>query len=113
MNERSKKPKSRKTVVTETHLGLYLWQLPDGGLLADDEGNFLNIPAYKGDIKRMMTITNAAKSMGYDGNPIWYEGSMRISDEEFYRQIDRMVQGLVPNELDIGSYKDDIGRGRK
>ena len=110
MNE-PRKQKSRKRIVQDTHLGLYLWQLPDGGLLANNDGDFLNIPAYKGDIVRMSRITQAAKNMGYDGNPIWYEGSMRCTDEEFYEQINRMVNGLVPNELDIGSYKDDIGRG--
>lgn len=109
--EKRRKDKSRKTIVQDTHLGLYLWQLPSGDLLADNDGNFLNIPAYKGDIVRMSRITQAAKNMGFDGNPIWYEGSMRINDEEFYMQIDRMLRGLVPNELDIGSYKDDIGRG--
>lgn len=110
MNE-PRKQKSRKTIVQDTHLGLYLWQLPNGDLVADSDGNFLNIPAYKGDIVRMARITATAKNLGLEGSPIWYEGSMRCTDEEFYEQIYRMTQGLMPNELDIGSYKDDIGRG--
>lgn len=61
----------------------------------------------------MKNITDVAKSMGYDGNPIFYEGSTRCSDEEYYEQIWRMTQGLMPNKYDIGSYKDDIGRGAR
>lgn len=105
--------KSKKTIVRETDLGVYLWMLPGGDLLADDEGNFLNIPARRGDILRMKTITDTARGMGYDGSPVFYEGSSRVSDEEYYEQIWRMTQGLMPDKYDIGSYKDDIGRGAR
>ena len=109
--DESRKIKSKKTIVKETNLGLYLWQLPNGDLLADEDGNFLNIPAKYGDFKRMKIITDTARNLGYDGGPVWYEGSMRCTEEEYYEQIARMIDGYIPNKYDIGSYKDDIGRG--
>ena len=90
------------TVVEETNIGLYIWMLPSGEPLSDDDANFLCIPARKGDKKRMDLLRQAAASYGYpDGEPYFYAGSRRVSDDEFYHQIDRMMNGLVPDEYDI------------
>lgn len=103
-----RKRKSRATSIQETNLGMYLWMLPSGDLLADNEGNFLNIPSYRHDIQRMSIITQTARNLGFDGSPVFYEGGMRVTEEEYYKQLDRFLNGQIPNELDVGNYKDDV-----
>ena len=84
--------------------GLYFWQLPDGHLLKDGEGRMLNIPSVKGDIGQMANLRQAAAHYGYpEGQPWFYAGVNRATDEEYDEQIDRLNQGLIPSLNDIGA----------
>lgn len=84
--------------------GLYFWQLPDGHLLKDGEGRMLNIPSVKGDIGQMAKLRKAAAHYGYpEGQPWFYAGVNRATDEEYQEQLDRLDQGLIPSLNDIGA----------
>jgi hypothetical protein len=84
--------------------GLYFWQLPDGHLLNDGNGNMLNIPSVKGDIGQMAKLRAAAASYGYpDGQPWFYAGANRATDEEYEEQVDRLKSGLIPSMNDLGA----------
>jgi hypothetical protein len=84
--------------------GLYFWQLPDGHLLNDGNGNMLNIPSVKGDIGQMAKLRAAAASYGYpDGQPWFYAGANRATDEEYEEQVDRLKSGLIPTMNDLGA----------
>lgn len=105
-----KKPKAR--IVSETNVGIYVWQLPDGNFVADGL-NVLSIDAVRGDIQKMAAIQKAAKAYGYpEGKPVFCEGYRKITDEEFEIQYARMMQGLTPDPLDIGVYQDEMRRNR-
>jgi hypothetical protein len=41
--------KPRVQIVQETNIGVYVWQLPDGNFLTDDDANFLSIASRQGD----------------------------------------------------------------
>jgi len=84
--------------------GLYFWQLPDGHLLKDGEGRMLNIPSVKGDIGQMAKLRQAAAHYGYpEGQPWFYAGVNRATDEEYEEQVDRLKEGLIPSLNDIGA----------
>lgn len=84
--------------------GLYFWKLPDGHLFKDDEGRLLNIPSVKNDIGQIAKLRQAAKSYGQpDGEPWFYAGINRATDEEYQEQLDRLDQGLIPSLNDIGA----------
>ena len=84
--------------------GLYFWRLPDGHLFKDDEGRLLNIPSIKGDVGQMMKIRQAAAHYGQpEGEPWFYAGVNRATDEEYQEQLDRLDQGLIPSLNDIGA----------
>lgn len=84
--------------------GLYFWQLPDGHLLKDSEGRMLNIPSVKGDIGQMAKLRQAAAHYGYpEGQPWFYAGVNRATDDEYEEQLDRLDQGLIPSLNDIGA----------
>lgn len=105
--------KNRLKEVKETNLGVYIWQMPDGSLLVDEDMNFLSITAMRGDITAMSRITDAAKNLGYgDGHPIFAEGRMKIDDEEYEEQVQRLNDGQIPDPFDIGIFKEEL-RKRK
>lgn len=87
--------------------GIYVWRLPDGSVVSDGNGNIMNIPARAGDIEAMSKITKAAAHYGYpNGKPEFQAGVRRITDEEYSVQKDRMKQGYIPSETDLGAWYD-------
>lgn len=84
--------------------GLYFWRLPDGHLFKDDEGRMLNIPSVKGDLGQMAKLRQAAAHYGQpDGDPWFYAGVNRATDEEYAEQLDRLNEGLLPTMNDLGA----------
>lgn len=101
--------KTKITEVQETDYGLYLWEMPDGALVADDEKNFLNIPAKQGDQEKIKLLRDAVKSFGInEGRPVFLAGNRRVTDEEYEYQKQRMEWGLIPDELDFGAARDEL-----
>jgi hypothetical protein len=94
--------KQRMKVVDEAAYGVYVWEMPDGKLVGDDEGNWLSIAAMKGDLKRINELTQAARHYGIMlGKPLFLAGNRKITDEEYEYQKQRQAFGLIPDENDI------------
>ena len=84
--------------------GLYFWRLPSGHLFKDDEGRLLNIPSVKNDLSQMAKLRQAAAHYGQpDGEPWFYAGVNRATDEEYQEQLDRLEEGLIPSLNDLGA----------
>lgn len=93
----------------ETTLGIYVWEMPDGRWIGDDEGNYLSIASKKGNRDRINALAREVRSYGiYEGQPVFLEGRRKIDDEEFQYQQQRLKWGLTPDPLDIGVYKDSL-----
>jgi len=108
MNQPPKRKKPRTTIVDHASIGVYLWQLPNGEYLNDGNGNFLNVQARKGDLAKMAKLRTVATHYGHpDGAPVYYAGARRVTDEEFDIQMQRMIDGLIPDEYDVGAYMDE------
>jgi len=100
--------------VEETTLGIYVWEMPDGRWIGDDDGNFLSVTSKKGNKAKMEALANEVASFGiYEGQPKFLSGRRKISDEELEEQEQRLKWGLVPDPYDIGAYKDSILRDGK
>ena len=100
--------------VEEVSYGLYLWQMPNGSVVTDEDGNYLNVAAMKGDVRKINALRQAAKSYGLEeGKPVWFSGHRQISDEEYYQQKERLDWGLIPDELDVPAIKEDLVEKRK
>jgi hypothetical protein len=104
---------NKKTaIVEETRLGIYVWEMPDGRWIGDDDGNFLSITSTKGNRSRIALLADAVRHYGiYDGQPKFLSGRRKIDDEEFEYQNQRLRWGLTPDPLDIGTYKDGLRGG--
>jgi hypothetical protein len=98
-------------IIEETTLGVYVWEMPDGRWIGDDDGNFLSITSKKGNRQRIELLAQAVSSYGInEGQPKFLSGNRKINDEEFETQKQRLRWGLTPDPLDIGEYKDSIRR---
>ena len=98
--------KTKVSIVEEafSDYGIYVWQLRSGKVLTDDHGNALSIDSMKGDESRIALLRNEARWLGFpDGQPLFYANVRKVSDEEYSEQIDRMAQGYIPSETDLGA----------
>ena len=100
-------------VAEETTLGIYVWEMPDGRWIGDDDGNFLSITSKKGNKQRIELLASAVRSYGIEeGQPLFLSGRRKIDDEEYELQQQRLKWGLVPDPLDIGNYKDELKKAK-
>ena len=84
--------------------GLYFWKKPDGHLFTDGDGRPLNIPSVEGDIGQMAKIREAAAAYGEpEGQPWFFAGGNRATDEEYEEQLQRLDEGLIPSLNDFGA----------
>lgn len=98
-----------KMLDEESTLGIYVWEMPDGRWIGDDDGNFLSVTSKKGNRSRINALADAVRSYGiYEGQPKFLSARRKIDDEEFEYQKQRLDWGLVPDPLDIGNYKDEM-----
>jgi hypothetical protein len=98
--------KTKVSIVEEpfSNYGIYVWQLRSGKVLTDDNGNALSIDSMKGDESRIALLRNEARWLGFpDGQALFYANVRKVSDEEYSEQIDRMAQGYIPSETDLGA----------
>jgi hypothetical protein len=98
-----------KVLDEESTLGIYVWEMPDGRWIGDDDGNFLSVTSKKGNRSKVDALAREVRSFGiYEGRPKFLSGRRKIDDEEFQNQKQRLDWGLVPDPLDIGNYKDEM-----
>lgn len=84
--------------------GIYVWKKSNGKWFTDGSGNILNIPSMKDDISKISELKAAAGHYGEpDGQPVFFSGLSRVSDEEYNEQLERMKEGLIPNMNDLGA----------
>jgi len=98
--------KTKIQVVEEpfSNAGIYVWQLPSGKFFTDGEGNALSIESMKDDPSKMKELSDAARYNGEpEGKAVFFSNVRKISDEEYSEQKDRMSQGLVPSNTDLGA----------
>ena len=101
--------KNTRFLDEESTLGIYVWEMPDGRWIGDDDGNFLSVTAKKGNRSLIDALAREVRSYGiYEGGPKFLSARRKISDEEFDHQKQRLDWGLVPDPLDIGNYKDEM-----
>jgi hypothetical protein len=98
--------------VDDVPFGIYIWRMPDGSIVGDDDGNWMNIPAKKGDQTRINKLRDAARYYGIEeGGPVFMSGNRRVTDEQYEEQKQRAAWGLVPDPEDIGNSIDELRDG--
>lgn len=101
--------KPRISSVQETPYGLYVWRMPNGQIVGDDEERFLSIAAKEGDLSKIVELQRAVRHYGItEGGPLFLPGRRKVTDEEYAEQVARMEMGLTPDPYDVGALKDGL-----
>jgi hypothetical protein len=98
--------KTKIQVIEEpfSNAGIYVWQKANGKFFTDGDGNALSIESMKDDPAKIKELTEAAAYWGEpEGKAVFFSNVRKISDEEYSEQKDRMAQGLIPSENDLGA----------
>lgn len=91
------------------NFGVYVWEMPNGQYVMDEDGNVLSINANFGDVSRMSKLAAAARTCGInEGKPSFLPGHRKVTDEEYEQQKERLEMGLVPDEYDMGAAVDEL-----
>lgn len=99
--------------VEETDFGIYVWEMPDGRWVGDDEGHYMLITSKRGDLKRISQLQDAAKAHGVtEGRAVFLSGKRPVTDEQFEEQRQRMMFGLTPDPEDNFAQLDELRYGR-
>ena len=86
-----------KILEEESTLGIYVWEMPDGRWIGDDDGNFLSVTSKKGNRTNIDALAREVSTFGiYEGGPKFLSARRKINDEEFQ------------HPFDIGNYKDEM-----
>lgn len=95
--------------IKEAPYGMYVWQTPDGEVLADSEGRFMHVFCEEGNKESIAALADAARYYGEpEGKAVYWSGKRPITDEEYEHQLDRAKAGLVPDPLDFGAIRDEL-----
>lgn len=99
-----KKLRNATVVHNETH-GVCLWRMPDGAFLGDGDGNFLSVEGKLNNPILEEKMKKAALSFlgleALEGKPVWLPGSRQVSDTEYEHQMERMLEGRIPDPVDV------------
>lgn len=88
----------------EDQYGVCLWLMPDGGFLGDDDGRYLslhgvlNSPITEDKMRR--SALHYFGDVVLQGEPFWMPGSRKVTDNEFDDQMERLLDGYIPDPVD-------------
>lgn len=98
-----------KREIVEVPWGVYLWQMPDGSFVADDEKRFLMLRGTANDKRKEEIMREYVKrEFGIEeGRPYFMHGNRPVTDEEYEEQRQRLLMGLTPDPLDVAAIRED------
>jgi len=95
--------KRKNIVVPQSAFGVCLWKMPDGGFIADGDGNYMCAEGMVGDRKVESQMAEAANYWaGKDngGKPHWVDGARKVTDGERSEQEGRLSEGQLPDPVE-------------
>ena len=98
--------KTKVQVVEEpfSNAGLYIWIKPDGKAFTGGNNDPLCIESMRNDQSKIDELTKAAAYYGQpEGQAVFFANQRMVSDETHSEQVDRMAQGYIPSDNDLGA----------
>lgn len=99
----------RAQEIDEVPYGVYVWKMPNGQYVGDEDGNMMSIQSRRGDIQKMAELRRVAQYYGLEeGEPHYISGGRWVTDEEYDLMRERMEEGLVPDPADPGNWRPGV-----
>ncbi len=98
--------KSRVRAIPQSKYGVCVWEIKDdtGVYLSDGDNRYLSLEGKLGEIVVEEKMRKAAGHYLGDrvkeGRPVWLPAFRKISDMEHDDQMDRLLSGKIPDEID-------------
>lgn len=109
----SMKKLKRISKVDESLYGVCVWRMPDGAFLGDGDGNVLSIEGKMYDIVLESKMRKAAiyylGDEAREGSAHWISGARKISENEHDDQMERLMDGHIPDIVDATRQKTQKG----
>jgi hypothetical protein len=106
--------KSSFKPVQETTFGMYVWELPNGEILGNTDGDILNVMSEQYDLGKMKILRDAATHYGYpEGKCKFLPGRRRVTEDELAEQVQRLAEGKTPDIYDAPALIDELKNGQQ
>jgi hypothetical protein len=95
--------KSKTTVIPKNlPWGVLVWQDSEGRIVANREGDVLSVECFKGDLKALERMRQAAEYYGiFGGRAAFLPGRRKISQSEYEDQMAEYLDGNpIPGDID-------------
>lgn len=95
--------KSKTTVIPKNlPWGVLVWQDAEGRIVANREGDVLSMQCFKGDLKALEVMREAAEYYGiFGGRAAFLPGRRKISQSEYEDQMAAYLDGQpIPGDID-------------
>ncbi len=90
--------KTRVTEINESEYGLYVWEMPNGAVVANEDREYLSVASKVHDAKKMRQLEQAVRSFGITiGRAKFLPGRRKVTRSEWEDMNDRMNSGLIPD----------------
>ena len=87
-----------------SNAGLYIWVKPNGKAFTGGNNDPLCIESMRDDQAKIKQLTQAAAYYGQpEGKAVFFPNQRMVSDETASEQVDKMSQGFIPSENDLGA----------
>ena len=95
-------PKQR-VIPNDSAFGVCIWRFPDGKYLMNNEGDYFCSQGRVGDraIEARMEEVVKREFGDLPGQPAWLPGFRQISENEWCDQMERLLDGKVPDPADL------------
>lgn len=81
--------------------GVCVWELEKGVYLKDSEGNYFCAQGRVGDLRMEKRMRDAVRSnFDLPGKPVWFPSFRKVTDSEYEDQMERLLDGKVPDVVD-------------
>lgn len=90
--------------------GVCVWQLEHGVFLKNSDGDYFCAQGRVGDLRVEQRMRDAVKSnFGLPGQPVWFPAFRKVTDSEWEDQMERLLDGKVPDVVDAVIQAEGIG----
>jgi hypothetical protein len=93
----------KKTVHADVSFGVCVWKMADGSFLKNEEGDYYCLQGQVGNFNIENRMRESVKTnFGITtGSPAWFPGFRQITKSEWEDQMERLMDGKVPDAVDL------------